>query len=60
MWLLNLTVQESNKSVLYQVIIVLQVHLKIAVIFDHSRLGMEDIFFPNKITQSPTYITFIL
>ena len=42
---------------------------KIAIIFDesravvaldHGRLGLENKFFPNKITQSPAYTTFIL
>ena len=28
---------------------------KIAIIFDHSRLGLENKFFLNKIAQSPTY-----
>ena len=41
---------------------------KIAIIFDesravvaldHGRLGLENKFFPNKITQSPAYTTFI-
>ena len=27
--------------------------------FDHSRLGLENKFFPSKITQSPTYTNFI-
>ena len=29
-----------------------------AIIFDHSRLALENILFPNKITRSPTYTTF--
>ena len=41
----------------YIKLIVLQVRPKIAII---SRLGLENKFFPNKITQSPTYTTFIL
>ena len=51
----NLTVQEWNKF--YIELIVLFVHPKIAIMFDHSRLGLENKFFPNKITQSPTTIT---
>ena len=27
--------------------------------FDHSRLGLENKFFPNKITQSPTTLNFM-
>ena len=30
---------------------------KIAIIFDQSRLGLENKLFLNKITQSPTYTT---
>ena len=33
---------------------------KKAIIFDHSRLGLENKFFLNKLTQSATYTTFIL
>ena len=32
----------------------LYVHPKIAIMFDHSRSGLENNFFPNKITQAPT------
>ena len=35
-------------------------HPKIAITFDNSRLGIENKFFPKKITKSPTYTTFIL
>ena len=42
----NLTVQEWNKF--YIELIVLYVHRKIAIFFDHSRLGLENKFFPNK------------
>ena len=42
----NLTVQEWNKF--YIELIVLYVHQKIAIFFDHSRLGQENKFFPNK------------
>ena len=41
-------------------LIVLYVHRKIAIIFYHSRLGLKNKFFPNKITQSPTYTSFII
>ena len=55
----NLTVQVWNKF--YIELIVLYVHRKIAIFFDHSRLGLENKFFPNKRspTQSPTYTAFI-
>ena len=33
-------------------------HPKIAITFDHSRLGVENKFFLKKITKSPTYTTF--
>ena len=36
----NLTVQEWNKF--YVELIVLFVHTKIAIMFDHSRLGLEN------------------
>ena len=52
----NLTVQEKNKF--YIQLIVLYVHSKIAIMFDHIRLGLGNKFFPNKITQS--YTTLIL
>ena len=42
----NLTVQVWNKF--YIELIVLYVHRKIAIFFDHSRLGPENKFFPNK------------
>ena len=42
----NLTVQEWNKF--YIELVVLYVHRKIAIFFDHSRLGQENKFFPNK------------
>ena len=42
----NLTVQEWNKFSID--LIVLYVHQKIAIFFDHSRLGPENKFFPNK------------
>ena len=45
----NLTAQEWNTF--YIDVIVLYVYLKIAVIFDHSRLGLKNKFFPNKMTQ---------
>ena len=48
----NLTVQEWKK--IYSKLIVLYVHPKITITFNHSRLGLENKFFPNKITQSPT------
>ena len=57
----NLTLQESNKPIQFFIeLIVLYVHPIIAIIFDLSRYGLENKFFPKKITQSPTYITFIL
>ena len=46
----NLTVKEWNKF--YIELIVLYVHLKIAIMLDHSRLGLENKFFPNKITKA--------
>ena len=46
----NLTVQEWNKF--YIELIVLYVHPKIAIMLDHSRLGLENKFFPNKITKA--------
>ena len=56
----NLTVQEWNKF--YIELVVLYVHRKIAIFFDHCRLGQENKFFPNKrnLTQSATYTAFIL
>ena len=45
------------KQILHRVI-VLYVHPKIAIMFDHSRLGLENKFFPNKITQSPTTLIY--
>ena len=56
----NLTVQEWNKF--YIELVVLYVHRKIAIFFDHSRLGQKNKFFPNKrsLTQSATYTAFIL
>ena len=54
----NLTVQEWNKF--YIELIVLYVHPKIAIMFDHSRLGLENKFFPNKLTQSLTTLILIL
>ena len=42
----NLTVQEWNKF--YTELIVLYVHLKIAIFFDHSTLGLENKFFLDK------------
>ena len=42
----NLTVQEWNKF--YIELIVLYVHRKIAIFFDHGRLGQENKVFPNK------------
>ena len=42
----NLTFQEWNKF--YIELIVLYVHRNIAIFFDHSRLGLENKFFPNK------------
>ena len=36
-------------------LIVLMYTQKIAVVFDHSRLGLENKLFLNKITQLPTY-----
>ena len=46
----NLTVQGWNKF--YIELVVLYVHRKIAIIFDHSRLGLGNKLFPDKITQS--------
>ena len=45
-----LTVQERNKF--YIELIVLYVHPKIAIMLDHSRLGLENKFFPNKIKKA--------
>ena len=67
MWLLresdfrenNVTVEEWNKFYI-ELIILIYVHWKIAIVFHHCRLGLEDKFFPSKITKSPTYTTFIL
>ena len=42
----NLTVQEWNK--VYIELIVLYVQRKIAIFFDHSRLGQEKKFFLNR------------
>ena len=42
----NLTVQEWSKF--YIELVVLYAHRKIAIFFDHSRLGQENKFFPNK------------
>ena len=42
----NLTVREWNKF--YIELIVLYVHRKLAIFFDHSRLGLENKSFPNK------------
>ena len=42
----NLTVQVWNKF--YIELIVLYVHRKIAIFFDHSRLGLEKKLFPKK------------
>ena len=55
----NLLVQEWNKF--YIELIVLYVHRKIAIFFDHRRLGQENKFSPNKrsLTQSPTYTALI-
>jgi len=46
----------------YIELIVLYVHPtnRAAITFDHGRLGMENKFFPNKITYLPTYTNFIL
>ena len=44
----NLTVQELNKFLIE--LIVLNVYPKISIMFDHSILGLENQFFPNKIT----------
>ena len=54
----NLKFQEWNKF--YIELIVLYVHSKIAIMFDHSRLGLENKFFPNKLTQSLTTLILIL
>ena len=54
----NLKVQEWNKF--YIELIVLYVHPKIAIMFDHSRLGLENKFFRNKLTQSLTTLILIL
>ena len=54
----NLKFQEWNKF--YMELIVLYVHPKIAIMFDHSRLGLENKFFPNKLTQSLTTLILIL
>ena len=52
---------KSQTNQFYTELIVLYVHPnKIAIIFDHSRLGLDNKFFPNKKTRSPTYTTFIL
>ena len=55
-----LTVPAWNKF--YTPLAVLYVHRKIAIFFDHSRLSLENKFFPNKrsSTQSPTYTAFVL
>ena len=42
----NLTVQVWNKF--YIELIVLDVHRKIPIFFQHSRLGLENKFFPKK------------
>ena len=42
----NLTVPAWNEF--YTPLAVLYVHRKIAVFFDHSRLSLENKFFPNK------------
>ena len=58
----KLTLQEWNKfyiEFIKKKNIINCVHRKIAIFFDHSRLGLENKFFPNK-TQSFTYTTFIL
>ena len=56
----NLTVHEWNKF--YIELIVLYVQWKIAIFFDHSRLGQENKFFPKKRSPNPdtTYSAFIL
>ena len=36
----------------------LYVHPKIAILFDHVRLGLENKFFPNKVTQSTSTLFF--
>jgi len=54
----NLTAQEWDAF--YIELIFLYVQRKIAIMFDHSRLGLKNKFFPNRITQSPTYTPFIL
>ena len=38
----------------------LRSHSRAIMALDHNRLGLENKFFPNKITQSPTYSTYIL
>ena len=43
------------KQILHRVI-VLYVHPKIAVMFDHSRLGLENKFFPNKVADHLNFI----
>ena len=70
MWLLRERLTDFREKIIWQSksrtnqfyiqLIVLHVHPKTAIIFDHSRLGLENKFFPNTITQSPTYTTFIL
>ena len=42
----NLTVQVWKKF--YTELIVLYVHRKIAIFFDHGRLGLENKFFPKE------------
>ena len=54
----NLKVQEWNKF--YIELIVLYVHPKIAIMFDHSRLGLENKFFPNQLTLSLSTLILIL
>ena len=46
----------------YIELIVLYVHWinRAAITFEHSRLGMENKFFPSEIIYLPTYTTFIL